>query len=286
MPTATYHRHRLLPSASALLLGYAATSTLTTTLVNSQQCTLCEDGSAVDPSLNIGSATCTEIDMAINATALGSPTCIDAQLEGYKNCACPTFPDVFCSMCGSDGSFEDIPNDRTKVAFTGQTCANLLFVKEATLDSCLDITKYQTLCQCPNAPAAPGTCIMCGDGTEFRNADTVVDTFGTTCQQALDYAPFATDTECASVVAPLADMCCAVPGSPTRTPTLAPSPAPTNTPSSSTPTTSPISDSDRDADTTNAPSNEPSAAVSTTTTSSSWQYMVTFGLGAMVAAFW
>jgi hypothetical protein len=87
-------------------------------------------------------------------------------------------------MCGSDGSF-DIPNDRTKIAFTGETCADFLFVKEAELNTCLDITKYQTLCECPNAPAAPGTCILCGDGQEFRNAGTMVDAFGTTCQQNL-----------------------------------------------------------------------------------------------------
>jgi hypothetical protein len=277
MPTATYHRHRLLPSASVLLLGVAAT--LTTTLVNSQ-CTLCEDGSAVDPNGTIGSATCVQIDEASASTALDSTLCIEAQLEGYKNCGCPTFPNVYCSMC-SDGSF-DIPNERTQVPFTGQTCAEILFVKETELNSCQDITKYQTLCECPNAPAAPGTCLLCGDGTEFRNADMVVDALGTTCQQVLDYAPFVTDTECASVIAPLADVCCAAPGSPTRVPTLAPSLAPTKAPSTSSPTTSPNSDSGRDADATSAPSN-PSAAVST----NKWQCMVTAALGgAMVATFW
>jgi hypothetical protein len=80
-PTATYHRHRLFPSA--LLMAYAATSTLTTTLVNSQ-CTLCEDGSAVGPTLNIGSATCAVIDSAIGSSALDSSVCIDAQLEGFE----------------------------------------------------------------------------------------------------------------------------------------------------------------------------------------------------------
>jgi hypothetical protein len=254
MPTATYHR-RLLPSA--LLLGYAAT------LVDSQ-CTLCEDGSAITGGM-IGMTPCADIDSVIGATDPTSTTCIDVQLQGYLNCGCPTYPDVFCAMCSEGGT--DI-NDRKQIAFTNQSCEDVLFVKEAELNSCQDITQYESLCGCPDAPAAPGTCSLCGDGMELINAGTVVDDFDTTCQEAFDYAPFvATETECTSVIQPLVSMCCLSPGE-TRTPTFAPTFVPTSSPSSS-PTKNPISD----------PTSAPSGAAS------SWQWMVTVAVGAVVAAF-
>jgi hypothetical protein len=264
MPTATYHR-RLLPSA--LLLGYAAT------LVNSQ-CTLCEDGSEVDPEGTIsGMLTCTVLaGVLVGDTATNSTTCIDAQLQGYLFCGCPTYPDVFCAMCS--GGATDI-TAKQKIAFTNQTCAEVLFVKEAELDSCADITQYESLCGCPNAPAAPATCSLCGDGEELTNESTVVDVFGTTCQEVFDYSTFVmTAEECDGVIKPLTGMCCLAPGE-TRSPTFAPTLAPTHTPSTS-PSQSPSTSSE--------PTSAPSAAFSTMT--SSWQWMVTAALGgAVVAAF-
>jgi hypothetical protein len=263
MPIATTHRRLLLPSA-ALLLGYAAVN------VNSQQCTLCEDGSPIDPNGMIGSTPCADIDSVIGATPVNSTTCVDAQLQGYLNCGCPTYPGVYCAMCAEGGT--DI-TDRQKIAFTNQTCADVLFVKEAELDSCADITQYESLCGCPDAPAAPATCSLCGEGEELTNQSTVVGDFETTCQDVFDYAPFVTTAEeCDGNILPLAGMCCLAPGE-TRPPTLAPTLAPTSSPS--------ISPSVSDA--TSEPTSAPSAA--TSTTASSWRWMATVALSAVVAAF-
>jgi hypothetical protein len=270
--------HRLLPSA--LLLGCAATLLA----VVDSQCTLCQDGSAIDPTGMIGGTSCTDIDSVIGATEPTSSTCIEAQLQGYLNCACPTFPDAYCAMC-ADGFF-DIPSPRKKIAFTDETCESVLFVKETELATCQDITKYASWCGCPGAPSAPGTCMLCDPGMELiTDPSMVVDDDGTTCQAAFDYAPFVTsDTECANVVQPVAAMCCVpstmsptfAPGS-TRGPTLVPSYAPTPTPSTSTPSKSPV----------DAPTGAPSPVDSgvSTMTSSSRLWVVTAVLGAIVAAF-
>jgi hypothetical protein len=85
-----------------------------------------------------------------------------------------------------------------------------------------NITKYKSLCGRPNAPAAPATCSLCGDGEELTNESTVVDAIGTTCQDVFDYSPFVTTAEeCDSDIQPLAGMCCLAPGE-TRKPTVAP----------------------------------------------------------------
>jgi hypothetical protein len=260
MPTATSHRRLLLPSA--LLLGYAAT------LANSQ-CTLCEDGSDIDPNGMIGSTPCADIDSVIGATPTDSATCVDAQLQGYLHCGCPTYPGVFCAMCSEGGT--DITN-RQKIAFTNQTCEDVLFVKEVDLNSCADITQYESLCGCPDAPAAPATCSLCGEGEELTNQSTVVGDFETTCQDVFDYAPFVTTVaECDADIKSLAGMCCLAPGE-TRPPTNSPTLAPTSTPSTS-PTKNPASD------TISEPTSAPSAAAS-------MQWMVAAALGAVVAAFW
>jgi hypothetical protein len=176
-------------------------------------------------------------------------------------------------MCS--GGATDITAQRQKIAFTNETCADVLFVKEAELDSCADITQYDSFCGCPNATAAPATCFLCGAGEELTNESTVVGVFGTTCQDVFDYSLFVTtEEECVADIQPLNDMCCLAPGE-TRSPTFAPTLAPTSTPSTSSPT---MSGSGND------PTSAPSAAISTMT--SSWQWMVTVALGgAVVAAF-
>jgi hypothetical protein len=263
MPIAT-NRRLLLPSA--LLLGYAATLTLV-----DSQCTLCEDGSPIDPNGMIGGTPCADIDSVIGLTPTNSTTCVEAQLQGYLNCGCPTYPGVYCAMCAEGGT--DI-TARQKIAFTNQTCEDVLFVKEAELDSCADITQYESLCGCPDAPAAPGTCSLCGEGEELTNESTVVGAFETTCQDVFDYAPFVTTAEeCDGVIQPLNGMCCLAPGE-TRPPTLSPTLAPTSSPSTS-PTKNPA---------TSEPTSAPSAAASTTTTSS-WQWMATVALGAVAVAY-
>ena len=273
----TTHRNLLLPSSAAalLLLGGYAPGSVTLVQAQQQQCTLCQDGSPIDPNGMIGGTSCTGIDSVIGATPVNSTTCVEAQLQGYLNCGCPTYPDAYCAMCAEGGT--DI-TDRQTIAFTNQTCADILFVKEVELDSCADITQYESLCGCPDAPEAPATCSLCAaaDGEELTNLSTVVGDFGTTCQDVFDYAPFVTTAaECDAVILPLAGMCCLAPGE-TRPPTFPPTLAPTSSPST-TPTVS---------EATSEPTSAPSAAVSTMmTTSSSWQWMATAALGAIVAAF-
>jgi len=239
--------HRL--HFSALLLSCAATIAVT----NAQQCTLCEDGSAIDPTGTIWESplNCTFIDTFIGGTPADSDDCIDTQLLGYLNCGCPTYPeDVFCAMC--DGGSFDI-NERKKIPFTGQTCGDTLFVRRSDLASCAEIQQYASFCACPGAPPALDSCSLCGDEMALINPTTVLDSIiGTTCQAAFDYAPFITEAaECVTVQGN-APACCTgtnmAVAAPTKAPVVqivssAPTDAPANAPTNA-PTSSPTMEND------------------------------------------
>jgi len=68
--------------------------------IDAQNCTLCEDGSEPNLLGMIGSGTCEEVYNSLGSVNIprDSNDCRVLQVQGYINCDCPTYPDVYCSV--------------------------------------------------------------------------------------------------------------------------------------------------------------------------------------------
>jgi hypothetical protein len=194
---------------SIAALGLALVLGLMTPFVTAQdQCTLCADGS--DPDMSLMSAdlgwSCTDLSQFASILKAGDTECTDLQIVGFQDCACPTYPTGFCSLC--PGGFSDIPDKTVTVpSTTNLTCGDILFVAESVLQGgCEDLAPYRERCGCPTDVA----CNFCADGTTPANSDRILPYLTrngqtTTCAQQTSNAFSAPAELCNEVVvAPVA----------------------------------------------------------------------------------
>lgn len=206
-------------------------------------CTLCASG--VAPSLPneefISGSTCGQIHELMIAGTGGvsadSQFCHDTQIDAFKKCGCPTFPEQYCSLC-EDGEFE-IPSDFVKIPGVlledNPFCGNALFSKKS--DGHCDATRRAAYhCGCPNAPTpiCQATCRPPNSqvALEGRAADStpaaqrlLPPLFQYTCDDMYELAPFMlTEQECSSLIDEAYNLvdenayCCSetVPSTPTK----------------------------------------------------------------------
>jgi hypothetical protein len=178
-------------------------------VVNGQDpCTLCADGS--DPDMNLSSEelgwNCWDLNSFASILQNGDAECTELQIVGFQDCACPTFPAGFCTLC--PGGFSDIPDKSVTVPSTNNlTCGDILFVETALLQNgCDDLAPYRERCGCP----AEAECTYCADGTMPMYADRKIPYLSTpgsevTCSGQASLAFSATADQCDGfTVAPVA----------------------------------------------------------------------------------
>lgn len=194
-------------------------------VVASGSCTLCASG--VAPSLPkqefISGSTCGQIYESLIAgnggVSADSQLCHDTQIDGFKKCGCPTFPEQYCSMC--EGGEFNIPSDFVKIPEVlledNPFCGNALFTEKS--EGLCDATRRAAYhCGCPNAPTP-----LCQDicrppnsqvALEGRTADSTPSAqrllpplFQYTCDDMYELAPFMlTEQECNDLKDPAYDL--------------------------------------------------------------------------------
>ena len=157
---------KLSPSSlSAILLAHCA---LAEDITFNVGCTICQDGST--PSGAFGDVDCLEYQSDLATIDATNPLCTEFQVQGYRNCNCPTFPsDQYCSLC-NDG-FYQIPNENRRVPLLEKTCSEILFTSVDSGD-CDTNAAAAYYCGCPNA-VKNTDCDFCSDGEliarQYRN---------------------------------------------------------------------------------------------------------------------
>jgi len=201
-------------------------------LVDAQKCTLCADGSEPGEGDIPGFGTCEVASTVVASLPLDSNDCRVLQAQGYINCACPTYPDDFCSvsheyeietllgllliashplprlptyfkMC-ADGAF-DLSNPRGRIPYLdegnsgdGNLCENNLFEPPDDTDDCLPFERARFFCGCPNAPDPPCTLCSTYEGSQSGGTRRIPPFFNVTCNAlATAYTFISGDEECA-----------------------------------------------------------------------------------------
>lgn len=191
-----------------LLLWIVTFHALVSFVTGQDQCTLCADGS--DPDMTLSSEelgwNCWDLNSFASILKTGDAECTELQIVGFQDCACPTFPAGFCTLC--PGGYSDIPDKSVAVPSTNNlTCGDILFVETEMLQNgCEDLAPYRDRCGCP----AEAECTFCADGTMPMYADRVVPYLSTstsqvTCSEQASAAFSATTEQCDTyTVAPVA----------------------------------------------------------------------------------
>lgn len=187
-----------------LLCGAALTAL--PLLVSAQsKCTLCYDGSPPDLSLSSQALgwSCSDLKSFADILMAGEQECLELQIVGFQDCACPTYPNGYCTLC--PGGFSDIPDRSLSVpSTTNLTCGDILFVQRSLLtNGCQDLAPYRQRCGCP----ANAQCKFCADGSQPSNADRVLPylTVGqqtTTCGEIAAKAFGSPADKCNDVIVP------------------------------------------------------------------------------------
>lgn len=162
-------------------------------------CTLCADGSA--PDMNLSSEdlgwSCFDLNSFASILKTSDAECTELQIIGFQDCACPTFPPGFCTLC--PGGFSDIPDKNVQVPSTNNlTCGDILFVETSLLQNgCEDLAPYRERCGCP----AEAECSYCADGTMPMYSNRVIPYLSTpsnqvTCAQQASAAFSSTAEQC------------------------------------------------------------------------------------------
>lgn len=191
-----------------LLIAVVANSQQTT----GEECTLCYDGSAANLELTIGGGSggvkCSTLIEDVQGLSVDA--CLQLQMLGYTDCACPTYPSQYCSMCDND--FTAIPNPNTLIPGTATKCSDRLFVKTNETFTCDDAKKPGYVCGCPDA--IEPTCNICGSTnsqpTEW-NAQVIADGIGSyTCEELYHQTlllELVAGDQCTSVQSVAKDVC-------------------------------------------------------------------------------
>ena len=164
-----------------------------------QQCTVCADGSK--PNGSIGSTDCSLIEESIGLTPESDPECGRVRLQGFMHCSCPTLPvEQYCSMCdySSSNSSSTSNSSSSYQALQYQTATiptlNDISCQEAEFLPADDercgssaLSEAAWFCGCPAATALPrGQCSLCGSNatTSLPNDRPLPPPFETkTCAQ-------------------------------------------------------------------------------------------------------
>lgn len=164
-----------------LILGICILLTLVQAVEGQDQCSLCADGSDPDMSLSSDDLgwNCWDLNTFASILKEGESECTELQIVGFQDCACPTFPDGFCTLC--PGGFSDIPDKTTSVPSTNNlTCGDILFVEETLLQGgCEDLAPYRDRCGCP----AEADCTFCADGNTPVHSNRVLPYLNTATSQ-------------------------------------------------------------------------------------------------------
>jgi hypothetical protein len=183
-----------------LLLG----GTFRTVVVVQAQCTLCADGVSM-PAANasIGGTKCSVVEAVIVMTPADNEVCTMTQVEGYKYCGCPTFPEtVYCSLCQYNGSYVALDKAYQDLVVPGTsiTCADAEFRKLSDGDCSTIQTQAAWFCGCPNTTRS-SDCHLCTNATATPNNLLLPPTFNKTCA-ALDREA-GTNSQCVNLTSTL-----------------------------------------------------------------------------------